>query len=140
MTTESRSSTPNAREWDEEEEQGPRGLYRGEQRGEATHRRWRRSEWDTQMVHAVGISTTMVCFLRERRRGKIKESRGGPLDEAGVRAVVPTKGKKWRGRGSGTKDEVWESRADRMLGKRSNAQCTKTASTARCRGHAKTGS
>ena len=51
------------------------------------------------MVHAVGISTTMVCFLRERRRGKIKESRGGPLDEAGVRAVVSPKKKERRGKG-----------------------------------------
>ena len=39
--------------------------------------------------------------------GEIKESRGGPLDEAGVRAVVSPKeeGKEGEG-GSGTRDEV----------------------------------
>jgi len=39
--------------------------------------------------------------------GEIKESRGGPLDEAGVRAVVSPKeeGKEREG-GSGTRDEA----------------------------------
>ena len=40
--------------------------------------------------------------------GEIKESRGGPLNEAGVRAVVPPKveGKEREGGGSGTRDEA----------------------------------
>ena len=39
--------------------------------------------------------------------GKIKESRGGPLDEAGVRVVVLPKEKgKEREGGSGTTDEA----------------------------------
>ena len=40
-------------------------------------------------------------------KGKIKESRGGPLDEAGVRAVVSPKdeGNEREG-GSGTRDEA----------------------------------
>ena len=39
--------------------------------------------------------------------GKIKESRGGPLDEAGVRALMSPKdeGKEREG-GSGTRDEA----------------------------------
>ena len=96
--------------------------------------------WDTQTMHVVEIRSETWCASRASG-WEINESRGGPLDEAGVRAVVSPKeeGKEREG-GSGTRDEVWESRADRMLGKRSNAQCTKTASTARCRGHAKTGS
>ena len=39
--------------------------------------------------------------------GEIKESRGGPLDEAGVRAVVlPKEKEKKREGGSGTRDEA----------------------------------
>ena len=73
--------------------------------------------------------------------GKIKESRGGPLDKAGAWAVVSPKEEEKEREGG-----VWyEGRGARVgsrsdARKRSNAQCTKTVSTARCRGHAKTGS
>ena len=58
------------------------------------------------MVHDVGISTTMVRFLRERAEDKGEERRGGPLDEVGMWAIVFPKGEKERGEGgSGTRDE-----------------------------------
>ena len=39
--------------------------------------------------------------------GEIKESRGGPLDEAGVRATMFTKEEKREGKGgSGTRDKA----------------------------------
>ena len=73
--------------------------------------------------------------------GEIKESRGGPLDESGVRAVVSPKdeGKEREMGGVRYEDEGTrvESRPDAE--KRRSAQCTKTASTTRCRGHAKMG-
>ena len=51
--------------------------------------------------------------------GKIKESRGGPLDEAGVRAIVSPKeeGKEREMGGVRYGDEARESGADRMLEK-----------------------
>ena len=51
--------------------------------------------------------------------GEIKESRGGPLDEAGVRAVVSPKeeGKEREMGGVRYGDEARESGADRMLEK-----------------------
>ena len=50
--------------------------------------------------------------------GEIKESRGGPLDEAGVRATMFTKEERREGMGGfGTRDKAWASRADRMPGK-----------------------
>ena len=64
----------------------------------------------------------------------------GALDEGGMRATMFTKEERREGeegsgvgRGMGVK-----SRPD--AGKRRNAQCTKTVSAARCRGHARTGS
>ena len=53
----------------------------------------------------------MACFLRERRRGKIKESRGDP---AVVSPKEERKREKWGGSGTGTRRE---SGADRMLEK-----------------------
>ena len=70
------------------------------------------------MVYAVGISTAMVRFLREWAEDKGEERRGGPLDEAGVRATMFLREKRKRKGGPVQGDEVWESRADRMLGKR----------------------
>ena len=50
--------------------------------------------------------------------GEIKESRGGPLDEAGVRATMFTKEEKREGKGgSGTGNDGAGQRADRTLGK-----------------------
>ena len=57
------------------------------------------------MVHAVGISIAMAHFLRERAEDKGEERRGGPLDEAGVRATMFLREKK-KGKGSGMRDEA----------------------------------
>ena len=46
------------------------------------------------MVHAMGISIAMVRFLREWAEDKGEERRGGPLDEAGVRVVMSSKGER----------------------------------------------
>ena len=70
MSTGFRSSAPNAREWDEEEEQGPRVFYSGERRWGATHRKQMWKGWDTQTMHAAGINTTMVRSLHKRADGK----------------------------------------------------------------------
>ena len=91
------------------------------------------------MVHAVGISTARVRFLRERRRGNKGEERGSARRgrRAGGRVTKRRKkgerrGVRYEGRGVRV-----ESRPD--AGKRRSAQCTKVASTARCRSHTKTG-
>ena len=99
ITTGSRSSTLNAREWDEEEEQGPRVFYSGERWWGTTHWKWRRPGWDTQTVHAVEIRSDMVCFLRERAEDKGEERRGG-LARRGRRAGghVPKRRKKGGGK------------------------------------------
>ena len=66
----------------------------------ATHRKWMRREWDTQTVHAVEIRSGTRCASCANDRGKIKGRKGGgPLDEAGVRAVVLTKEDKRKGKG-----------------------------------------
>ena len=93
------------------------------------------------MVHAMGISTAMVRFLHEWAEDKGEERRGGPLDAAGVRAVVPPKEEERReGKGGvqyGGRGMRVESRPD--VRKMKSTQCTRTASMARCRDHAKTG-
>jgi len=142
MATGSRSSTPNTREWDEEEEeQGSRVFYRGEWRWGATHQKQMRWGWNTQMVHAVEIRSETWCASCVSGGGGNKGEERGPLDEAGVRAVVSPKeegkereGGPIRGTRHGSREPTG------CWGKRRNAQCTKTASTARCRGHAKMGS
>ena len=73
--TGSRSSAPDAREWDEEEEQGPRVSYSGERRWGATHRKWRQCGQGTQTSHAMGIKSAMVHSLRSERRG----NKGGKI-------------------------------------------------------------
>ena len=72
--------------------------------------------------------------------GEVKERRGGPLDKAGVWAVVSPKEER-KEREGGVYYEGRGMRVESQLGsrKRRNTQCTKTASTARCRGHAKMG-
>ena len=66
-----------------------------------------RRGWDTQTVHAVEIRSETWCAFCVSGGGEIKERRGGPLDEAGVWAVVSPKeeGKEGEG-GSGTRDEA----------------------------------
>ena len=76
---------------DEEEEQGPRASYSGEQRWRAAHRKWRQHEWDTLPVHTVGIKSAMARSPRKRAEGRIKERREGSLDEGDVRAAVSPK-------------------------------------------------
>ena len=85
---------------DEEEEQGPRISYSGERRWGATHRRWRRREWNTQTVHDVGIRLDMVRFLREWAEDKGEERRGGSLTEGRrIGDRVPKRRKKGGGKG-----------------------------------------
>jgi len=72
-----------------------------------------RREWDTQTVHAVEIRSGTRCASCANDRGKIKGRKGGgPLDEAGVRAVVSPKeeGKEREGGGPvrGTRRESRE--------------------------------
>ena len=55
-----------------------------------------RRGWGTQAVHAVEIRSKTWCASCASGGGEIKDKRGGPLDEAGVRAVVSTKKKKER--------------------------------------------
>ena len=119
MTTGSCSSTPNAREWDEEEEQGPRVSYSGEQGWGATHRKWRRSGWDTQTVHAVGITRPWcVPCTSERMGNKGEEIRGCARRGRRAGGRVPKRRKKGEDGGSGTRDLALGSRANRMLGKK----------------------
>ena len=67
-----------------------------------------RRGWDTQAVHAVEIRSETWCAPCTSNRGANKgEGRGGPLDEAGVRAVMsPKEERKEREGGSGTRDEA----------------------------------
>ena len=67
-----------------------------------------RRGWDTQAVHAVEIRLETWCASCASGGGEINERRGGPLNEAGVRAVVsPKEERKGRGNGgSGTRDEA----------------------------------
>jgi len=77
-------------------------------------------------------------------KGEIKERRGGPLEEKGVRAVVSPKEERkeregeMRGVRYGKRRCEVESRPD--VRKRKSAQCTRTASAAQCCGHARKGS
>ena len=65
-----------------------------------------RRGWDTQTVHAVEIRSETWRASCASGGGEIKESRGDPLDEAGVRAVVsPKEEGKERGGGSGTRND-----------------------------------
>ena len=59
--------------------------------------------WDSQAVHAVEIRSETWCASCVNDRGGNKgEERGGPLDEASVRAAVsPKEERKERGGGSG---------------------------------------
>ena len=51
-----------------------------------------RRGWDTQTVHAVEIRLETWCASYTSGKGGNKgDERGGPLDEAGVRAVVSPK-------------------------------------------------
>ena len=66
-----------------------------------------RRGWDTQTVHAVEIRSETWRASCASGRGEIKERKGGPLDEAGVRAVVsPKEGKEKKRWGSGTRDKA----------------------------------
>jgi len=62
--------------------------------------------WDTQVAHAVEIRSGTWCAPCSSGGGKIKERRGGPLDEAGVRVVMSPKEGKEREGGSGMRDEA----------------------------------
>ena len=83
----------------------------------------------------VEIRLDMLRSQCERRRGGIKERRGGSLEETDVRAAMFTKeerregmeGVRYKGRGVGV-----ESRPDAR--KRKKAQCSRTASAAQCCG------
>jgi len=59
-----------------------------------------RRGWGTQAVHAVEIRSKTWCASYASGRGKIKEKRGGPLDGAGVRAIVSPKEEE-KGNGGG---------------------------------------
>ena len=126
MTTESRSSTPNARgNGDEEEEQGPRASYSGERRWGAMHRKWRQHGWDTLLVHAVGIKPAMARSLRKRAEGgNTGEQRG--FAQRGRRAGghVPKRRKKG-GFSTETRARI---KSGPEVQKKSYAQCTRTAS------------
>ena len=76
MATGSRSYARIEVDGDEEEEQGPRVFYRGERRWDATHQKRMRRGWDTQTVHAVGINSAMVRFLRELVDDKGRKGEG----------------------------------------------------------------
>ena len=53
------------------------------------------------------IRSDMVCFLCERAEDKGEERRGGPLDEADVRAAMsPKEERKEREGGSDMRDEA----------------------------------
>ena len=92
--------------------------------------------WDTLSVHAVGIKSAMTRSLRKRAKGGIKERREGSLNEGGVWAAVSPKEERREGFWYG---DEGEDKSGLEAGKRRSAQCTRAASAARCRGHARTG-
>ena len=140
MATGSRSSAPNAREWDEEEEQGPRVFYSDERRWGATHRKWRWHGLGTKIGHAVEIRSKTWCASCTSGKGGNKGDERGSA-QRGRRAGGHVTKRRKKGKG---KWGVWY--GERRCGagsrpdarKRKSAQCARTASAARCCGHTKT--
>ena len=85
----------------------------------------------------MGIQPAMACFLCKRAEGGIKERREGSLDEGGVRAAMsPKEERREGGSDTGTRARI---KSGTEAGKRRSAQCTRMASAAQCRGHARIG-
>ena len=100
MSTRFRNSALNVREWDEEEEQGPRVSYRGKQRWGTTHRKQMRRGRDTQAVHAVEIRSETWCASCASGGGGNKgEERGSSRRGRRAGDHVPQKKKERRGKG-----------------------------------------